>query len=678
MAARTKRKAIVQAALAGAALAAMLGAALVGIPQGDRLLGLGFGGTLARLSYDVPFAFRSGRSGVPEELVVVYVDSRVKANLQQPKDQPLDRKYYALLLKTLKRDGARLVLFDFIFDEPGKDPLADQEFADAIKEHGRVVLVADFVKEPQGNIATEVPVPPIEPLAKAAAGWGLARLTPDADDRVLRRLDPGAELYPSAGWVAAGLLNARVTRDERQRGQVRWLNYYGPPVGFRSVNLDQALQPDGLSPGFFRDKLVVVGSRPEPQLAPNGNDQFSTPFSRSWNRVSSGAGIHALTLLNLVRGDWLTEMSISWQLILVIAWGAVVGAGLTLVRPWHAAGLALFGCLLVGAAAIYVQLFQNIWWPWLIPVAVQTPVALVWSVGWQYALESRRRDRLRRAFAGYLSPHLADRIANENFDLSLGGKIVEATIMFTDLEGFTAMSENLNPKEVSLLLTTYFNTTTRAILEQDGTIIKYMGDAVLAVWGAPLPDPKHAERAVIAAWGMVRAGRTEIAGRSLRTRVGINTGPALAGNLGSDYRFDYAVVGDTTNTASRLETLNKVLGTEILISEATRSQIDCELRTRPLGRFLMAGKVQPVAIHEVLGVGADVTMDCPWLPVFEQALGAFVAGKLDDAQQLFQRVSTLRQGGDGPSEFYLKQIAAAREANRAEQLWDGIIVFTSK
>src|SRR5262249_18520246 len=152
-------------------------------------------------------------------------------------------------------------------------------------------------------------------------------------------------------------------------------------------------------------------------------------------------------------------------------------------------------------------------------------------------------------------------------DLSLGGKEVEATVMFTDLEGFTKMSESLPPKEVSRVLTSYFNLTTRAILEQDGTIIKYIGDAVMAVWGAPLTDPKHAQRAVLAAWGMHQAGLQEIEGRRLRTRIGINTGLVLAGNLGSTFRFDYTLIGDTTNFASRLEGLNKYLGTDILISE---------------------------------------------------------------------------------------------------------------
>jgi adenylate cyclase len=310
-------------------------------------------------------------------------------------------------------------------------------------------------------------------------------------------------------------------------------------------------------------------------------------------------------------------------------------------------------------------------------VAVQAPIAVGWSVGWQYALESRRRKKLRQAFAGYLSPHLADRIANEDFDLSLGGKVVEATVMFTDLEGFTTWSEGLNPTEVSTILTTYFNQTTRGILKQEGTIIKYMGDAVMAVWGTPLPESKHAQRAVLAGWEMIQAGRTEIAGRILRTRVGINSGKVLAGNLGSDFRFDYAAIGDTTNLASRLEGLNKYLKTELLVSEATRQQLDSSIQTRALGQFLLAGKQKPVTVHEVFGVGALPEGPPEWVALFTQAMARFVAKELDAAEKLFEQVIAIRREHDGPSEFYLGQIAEARQTP-THTPWTGVISLSSK
>ncbi len=274
---------------------------------------------------------------------------------------------------------------------------------------------------------------------------------------------------------------------------------------------------------------------------------------------------------------------------------------------------------------------------------------------------------------------MADRIADSEFDLSLGGKEVETTIMFTDLEDFTSMTETLPPEEVSRILTTYFTETTRAILEEDGTIIKYMGDAVLAVWGAPMPEPQHAERAVRAAWGMIQAGRKEIAGRSLRTRIGINTGKALAGNLGSDFRFDYAVIGDTTNTASRLEGLNKYFATDLLIGEATRKQLSGRIWTRALGRFLLAGKSQPVSVYEVLGVDSAPVEEPAWVTSFDAALRDFTQRRLDESEKHFRQVIKLRGGQDGPSEFYLKQITSSRAiAPSPERSWDGIIVILSK
>ena len=213
---------------------------------------------------------------------------------------------------------------------------------------------------------------------------------------------------------------------------------------------------------------------------------------------------------------------------------------------------------------------------------------------------------------------------------------------------------------------------------EDGTIIKYIGDAVMAVWGAPLPDERHAERAVLAAWGMSEAGKREIAGRRLRTRLGINTGTVLAGNLGSDYRFDYTLIGDTTNFASRLEGLNKYLGTDILISESTRRELSDKIKVRSLGRFLVVGKKTPVGIYEVLGLAASFPVEPDWLKAFDEALAAFVRGDLNEAERLMKQVIESRGGKDGPAAFYLHEIERARANPSAEQAWDGTVRIDSK
>jgi len=649
------------------------GVILVGVAGQLCLMRLGDG--LARRSYDLPFLY-SNRS-VPDELVMVYVDARIKSQLGQPTDEPLARRFYTQLLEKLSSDGARLVLFDILFDYPYAEARVDAGFAAAIHQQGSVVLVGDYTTQVQGNIMTSGPMPPVPVLAQAAAGWGLAKVSPDADFAV-RTLDSGNEEVPSASWVAATLLHAPATKLPDSRSMERWLNYYCPPDELNAVNLNHALDADGLPAGYFRNKIVVIGGRAgEADVAGAARDEFSTPFSRSNAPMAAGAVIHALSLLNLVHGDWMTRLSFGKESFLIWLWGIFIGTGLLYFRPWPAMGVAVAAAAGFAMLAMYVQIHYRIWFNWLAPAAVQTSVALIWSVGFQYMIEARRREKLRRAFAVYYSPYMADRIADSDFDLSLGGKEVEATVMFTDLEGFTTMSETLPPTEVSKLLTAYFSETTRAIFEQDGMIIKYIGDSVMAVWGAPVADPRPAERAVLAAIGMRHAGLKEFRGRRLRTRIGINTGMVLAGNLGSEFRFDYTLIGEATNYASRLEGLNKYLGTDILISETTRAELSDAIQYRSLGRFLVSGKTKSAEVFEVLGPTVEYRPPPAWLDVFARALGHFQKRELAESECLLREVLALRGGSDGPANLYLNEIEKARSQPQSEN-WDGVVTLGAK
>jgi len=206
---------------------------------------------------------------------------------------------------------------------------------------------------------------------------------------------------------------------------------------------------------------------------------------------------------------------------------------------------------------------------------------------------------------------------------------------------------------------------------------KFIGDAVMAVWGAPIPVPNHAVRAVRAAWVMNQAGHDEIAGRRLRTRIGLNTGRVLAGNLGSRFRFDYTLIGDTTNLASRLEGLNKHLGTELLISGATAAALDGSIRLRALGRFLVPGKSRPVEIHEVLGPAADHPSGREWQAAFAAALAAFAAHDFDRAERLLLETIVKRGADDGPSRFYLAMVKKLREHGVPID-WAGEVKMTEK
>jgi adenylate cyclase len=245
------------------------------------------------------------------------------------------------------------------------------------------------------------------------------------------------------------------------------------------------------------------------------------------------------------------------------------------------------------------------------------------------------------------------------------------------LENFTTLSENLDPGEVSSILIAYFEQTTRCILENKGTIIKYVGDAVMAAWGAPIDEPAHAMRAAEAACDLRCLSEMEVRGKKLRTRVGVNSGKVLAGNLGSSFRFDYTMIGDTTNFASRLESLNKYLSTQVLISDAVKEQLADRFVTRYLGEFRVAGKTKSVVIHELLCRCESQNGERAWIEVFEKGLGEFRAADFQAAEELMNQTRQLRGGSDGPAEFYLRKIAGLRQQERVPN-WTGVIELSEK
>ena len=631
--------------------------------------------SLARLSYDLPFVLR-GPLALPPACIV-YLDERSAAKLGQKPEQ-WDRALHARLVRRLQRAGARAVFFDIVFADAM--PEADADFAAAIAEHGRVFLGAAFEPDFGANVIQERTVPPTTALRRSAAGWGLIDFRPVDADYGVRRNYTGMETIPSAAWRAAIALGASLPDTPEARAVPRWLNYYGPPNSFPNIGYDRALSETELPPDFFRDRIVAIGGRSTLDSLRLGKDDFRTPyglFGAAFSEVTKGVELHVTALMNLLRGEWLSRLDPPRELLLVLVAGALLGGGLPWLRPPAAALAALLAIAAIAVLAQWTFVQHRLWWAWCIPALVQTPLALGWAVGARYFVAERRRHALRTAFAHYLSPQMADRIADSDVELAPGGQVVEATVMFTDLENFTALCEQWdNPARVSQVLVTYFTQTTDHILENDGTIIKYMGDAVQAVWGAPMADADHARKAALAAWRLHVASRTECEGHSLRTRIGLNTGPVLAGNLGSAQRFDFAVIGDSVNFASRLEGLNKYLGTDILISDSVQQRLGGAFVTRCLGEFRVVGKKEARTIHELLGP-APAAAPMPWIESFTRALAAYKKGALDEATGGMHETIALRGGTDRPAQFYLERIAEAQKAPLPPD-WSGVVELSAK
>ncbi len=667
--------------LFGAALAATVGWALLQTP-GSGSFGLrepprcgwlcaALGESLARLSYDLPFILR-GTLQRPEACIV-FLDENAARTLGQ-RGGVWDRQLHAALVRRLTQEGARAIFFDLIFSDPWPEPGVDEDFAAAMQENGRVFLAAAMEVDAGIGARQERVLPPTATLRRAAAGWGSIAFRPVDADYGIRQLSTGSDLAPVAAWRIAQKLGAALPEEREQQ---RWLNYYGPAGSLVNVSYDRALAADGVASGFFKDRIVFVGGRSTISELNLGKDEFRNPFSWLGAAFSTGVEVHLTATLNLLHGEWLTRLGARRELWWLIVTGVLLGALLPQCRPHVAALLAMLWISGLGALACWLFARRELWFAWCVPAFAQAPVALGWAVCARYFLEERRRRALRDAFGHYLSPHVADRIADADFDLSPGGTVVEATVLITDLEGFTPLAEELaNPELVSRVLIEYFTQTTGHILEAEGTIINFVGDSVLAVWGAPLAQNDHAGRAALAAWRLHADSGIEVTGHTLRTRVGLHTGAVLAGNIGSAKRFDYAVIGDTVNFASRLEGMNKLFGTAILISEALREKLDARFAVRPLGEFRVVGKREAHRVHELLGPASD-TAPAPWLASFARGLEAFQRGDFDGCERQMHETLAMRGGSDGPARFYLAQAATLRE-RKAPENWSGIVELTAK
>jgi CHASE2 domain-containing sensor protein len=357
------------------------------------------------------------------------------------------------------------------------------------------------------GMAFERILPPIDLLREAADDIGIVPLVHD-DRYVVRELSTGTPDEASLTWKLALRLGAPL--DERIRLEPRWINYAGPPPhparpddapSILSVPAQSLLEgEDALDPSLLRGRVVIVGGRPGVIGPKLGEDLFSTPFHRLDRRgnlgLMSGAEIQTNLLLNLLNGHWLRKSGHGSDQLLVSLVALTAGIGLSRMKPvagLFAALLAGLAFLIGGVLSIH---YGNLWFPWTVVALVQLPVAFIGGTITNYQVEQffrKRLDadqkRLREAFSRYVSPKMLDRISDEGFQLDPGGEKTNAAMMFTDIESFTTACENApDPLLIVEHLNDYFERTTNHIFEQEGIVIKFIGDAIFAAWGVPFHD----------------------------------------------------------------------------------------------------------------------------------------------------------------------------------------------
>jgi adenylate cyclase len=420
-----------------------------------------------------------------------------------------------------------------------------------------------------------------------------------------------------------------------------------------------------------------------------------------------------MAYLNLMRRNWMVALPDSLQLAILAGFGLVTGLGLGRLRPLAAVRAALLLVAAVGLAAFVLHARFGIWFAWLI-LPLQVGVAGGWSVLFnsirlyfekmlaeaeartekaekeraqaegkrleaEQKLLEQERTLLRDTLVKQLSPGRVDQIIKNPELLKPGTRRQVISIMFSDIEAYSKLSENLNPDELAEQLNEYYELTLGCVHETEGTVVKLIGDAIFAIWNAPFPQADHPRRACLGALLLHRRLGTRDerrAGPVLRTRVGLNLGEASVGNIGSTQRFDYTAVGDSVNIASRLEGMNKMVGTSVLATTAVREAVGDQIVFRPVGLFRFKGVTQFQRVYEVVGTPEEADGSQAWRAAFEAAWELFAGQQWAAAGTGFRRVLELKPE-DGPALYYLDRIAELR-ANPPAPEWRGQIILHEK
>lgn len=554
-------------------------------------------------SIDARYTVRGNRPP-PSDVVLVQIDDRTLQELRSlsmASEFPFPRRYEAKVIDTLRRDGARTIALDMEFSHE-TDPADDNALVEAVaRAHGRIVLATTEVG-PRG----QNPILGGEGLPeRLGARVGEALLTLDSDGVVRRVAYSFSGLQSFAVATAEVASGRRVAASSFEDGTLP-IDFAGPPGTFPSVSFSDVLL--GREPASaFDHKIVIVGAS-----APVLQDYHQTATSGS--SVMSGPEIQANAADTILRGGPLRDAPgwVNILLICLLAVGAPMSAFRVRARR-SLSGAVILAVLFVVAAQIAFQdgVIVSLTYP-LLALALGTLGAQTVL----YTLEAIERERVRSIFSRFVSGDVVDQVLALTTDnLRLAGEERDATVLFSDLRGFTSFSEREPAAHVIEVVNRYLNEMSEAILAAGGTLVAYMGDGIMAVFGAPLDQEDHADRALQAAREMVgprlRSFNTWIREqgfhRAFEMGIGINSGPVMSGNVGSEHRVEYTAIGDTTNTAARLEGLTKGAHTMVLLAESTRER----LRSRPddlelVGEFEVRGRTSRLTAWTFPGAARPV------------------------------------------------------------------------
>jgi len=663
-------------------------------------------------SMDLFQRFRSPLEN-PEVLMVEIDQESLTALSEKGIQWPWPRQIYGPLIEFCVKAGSKGIIFDIIFSEPssyGKED--DLVLAEAIQQARSVFLPMSLSsrttdgkdasslsrfgirpESPTGFREARSFILPVPEFVAGVRGLGNVIFAPDSDGvyRGVALFTRFHEyLFPSL--TVAPLLErfdmkeGKVFLDGKalflnREGQLM-LHFYGKDFQFPRLNVLDILSayqsPEHSHSekmrGAIKDRYVIMAL-----TAPGLYDLKPTAVTS----VSPGAYVHGILLTNLLNGDHLREVDGKWKYSLLFLLGSALGyAILGNVSFWK--NILTFLLFVVGWPALSLSLFftQDSWIGFL---SYEMAFFLVFGMTstFSYNTEGKKRRVIRQLFSCYMSEVLVKELESNPQKARLGGDRRFITIFFSDLANFTTLSERFEPERIVSLLNDYFTEMSQVILDSQGVIDKYQGDGIMAFWGAPISLEDHAIRACHAARGcQVRMGKINQAlSRGgippLSMRIGLHSGDAVVGNMGSMQRFDYTIIGDNVNLASRLEGVNKQFGTKVIISETTYELARDWIEARELDLIAVKGKEKPIRIYELLGEKGGMTEGQRRLKLlYEEGLRSYWAKDFAGARRLFAQVLETNPE-DQPAAVLLKRCEGLQE-NAPAADWDGVFRFKQK
>lgn len=595
------------------------------------------------------------RSAFPITIVGIDEASFSELGLQWP----WPRRLHAKLVDQLAAAGAAVIVFDVVFAEASNKE-DDELFVNAIRRADNVVLAADRVYRESSSIRQWLRLDPLQTFTDAGARVGLATVTL-GPDLVVRQIPESSD----ALWRVVAVRLIQKHPEIGANLNIKpgsYIRYAGGDHTFPYVSYHEVVKPTGVIPAdFFKGQVVIVGRdvKASPDAESAQADLFATPFLAGTGWLTPGAEVHA-NILETVFGNGAITRLPDGAVAVLLAF--VAAASAVAMRRWRPLWSLLIGVAIAGMLSLAVWgafLKLSLWVPAGSSLAV-IPLIYLSLGGYSYLMEQARRKEITRAFSLYVTPQVVNFMIAHPERINLGGERREITLMFTDLAGFTTFSEALSPERVTYLLNRHFTDMTDIILEHEGTVVQFIGDAIMAFWGAPLDDDDHAYHTVVTAIEMQKAMtvlRTDFAKDGLppiRMRIGIHSGSAVVGNLGSAKRFGYTAVGDAVNLAARLEGINKLYGTDIMVSEDTAQRVEGRIALRLIDKVIVKGKSQAV----------DVFSPCDDHKVIElsgKAIRLFRNQEWDAADSCLHELLVILPE-DNIAKLYLERIAAFRVA----------------